>query len=54
MGLFLSLIGIILALVVGESEEGDTSGREEKKCPHCAELVKLEANVCKHCDREIN
>lgn len=23
--------------------------RDDRKCPHCAELVKLEATVCKHC-----
>lgn len=54
IGFFFSLFGVILALVVGDSEGGHTSGREEKKCPHCAELVKLEAAVCKHCDREIS
>lgn len=24
-----------------------------RKCPHCAELVKLEAVICKHCQRDI-
>jgi len=24
-----------------------------KKCPHCAELVKTEATVCKHCGRDL-
>lgn len=23
------------------------------KCPHCAETVKAEADVCKHCGRDI-
>ena len=24
-----------------------------KKCPHCAELIKIEANVCRFCGREV-
>lgn len=24
-----------------------------KTCPHCAELVKIAASVCKHCGRNI-
>jgi hypothetical protein len=23
-----------------------------KKCPYCAEIIKEDAIVCKHCDRE--
>ncbi len=22
---------------------------ETKKCPHCAEIIKTDANLCKHC-----
>lgn len=24
-----------------------------KKCPHCAEFVKVEANVCRYCQRDV-
>jgi hypothetical protein len=29
------------------------TARESKKCPFCAELVKKEAKVCKHCGRDL-
>lgn len=27
--------------------------RDERECPHCAELILKKARVCKHCDREV-
>jgi hypothetical protein len=24
-----------------------------RKCPHCAELIQLEAKICKHCHRDV-
>ena len=27
--------------------------KEQRKCPHCAEWVKAEATVCKHCHKDI-
>jgi hypothetical protein len=42
--ILLGPIGWILAIL---------SGGHLRKCPHCAELVKPEAIVCKHCRRDL-
>jgi hypothetical protein len=51
--LFSPLMGFIYVLVMGTNEEelaekAVFSG-VMRKCPACAELVKAEASVCKHC-----
>lgn len=51
------LIGFIIALVVSPIRE-HTEARaidsgDLKKCPNCAELVKTEAKLCKHCRSEL-
>jgi len=51
------LIGIITALVVKPNikgvEENEIKGGDSKKCPHCAEIIKKEANVCRFCGRDL-
>lgn len=53
VGVLLGPLGIILALVVAkdteEVEKRNIQSGEMKKCPFCAELVRKEAVVCKHC-----
>lgn len=30
------------------------SPREERECPHCAELILTKAKICKHCGKEVD
>lgn len=32
---------------------GISRGDKRRKCPHCAELIKVEAKVCPHCQRDL-
>ena len=67
LGLFFGLFGFIAAIAVREAEETQSSSRrrsqtpdvrggapdaQEKKCPMCAEDIKVEARRCKHCGHE--
>jgi len=53
IGFFLSLIGVIICSVVKPAEgfraEPSTPKTDETKCPHCLEIIKIGASVCKHC-----
>ncbi|HVS03070.1 MAG TPA: DUF2614 family zinc ribbon-containing protein [Thermoanaerobaculia bacterium] len=51
-GLGGALLGPLALLLFFAS--GVASSKERQvKCPHCAEWVKPEANVCKHCHRNL-
>lgn len=45
-GLFLGPLGVILAAAWPADARGPAG---TKQCPDCAEWVKVDANVCKHC-----
>ena len=57
LGFLLGPIGFILSLIMGKNvaviEENAIRGGEYKKCPFCAEVVKVEATICKHCGKEL-
>lgn len=56
LGFFLPIIGIVAA-ILAKNKAAETAAQVElansRKCPFCAEVIKLEAVVCKHCGRDI-
>jgi hypothetical protein len=54
--LILGPVGLLLALVMPkneiQSERNELEKGSVKKCPDCAELVKYDAKVCKHCGKK--
>jgi hypothetical protein len=61
LGFFLSVVGIIIEAVLPRAEVRNVSGglhldrqnRKLRKCPHCAEMVLAEANICRYCNRDL-
>jgi hypothetical protein len=57
LGLLLGPIGVIIAaLLSGDEtvlEQRALNSGQMRKCPHCAELVKWDAKVCRYCGREL-
>jgi len=47
-GLLLGPLAFLMFFV-----SGITRSNEQKKCPYCAEFVKSEAIVCKHCGKDL-
>ena len=50
---FSPLIALIAAALIPPSDKSLIDKGLAKKCPHCAELVKPEADVCSHCGRDM-
>jgi len=47
-GLLLGPLAFLMFFVGGVGGEG-----AKKKCPHCAEWIKADAKVCRHCGRDV-
>lgn len=50
-GLFLGIIGIIIAAMSGNSK-GSEEWTQHRVCPHCKERMRRDASVCPSCQRE--
>lgn len=58
LGVLLGPIGLIIVLLLSRNDSelerrGIVTG-PTRYCPYCAELVKQEAKICKHCGRDIS
>lgn len=54
LGVLLGPIGLLIAFFSSDNEpKKEQRSGNTKKCPYCAEYVKPDARVCKHCGRDI-
>lgn len=55
--IFSPMLAALFLAVAGQNVEGAEANRlaagDLRRCPFCAELIKREARVCKHCARDI-
>lgn len=51
--LSLNIIMAIDMLILGNKNKKDYEEHTTKQCPKCAELIKKEATVCKHCGADL-
>lgn len=55
-GAALFIIALPHALLMKRSNEGiarQMAAEGMKKCPHCAEFIKVDAKVCRYCGRDV-
>lgn len=56
-GALLFIVAIVHVLVLKPDVKGVEAralqGGDQRKCPHCAEVIKAEAKVCRYCGRDV-
>lgn len=57
VGVLLGPLGVLLALLSSTDtaavERAALASGASKKCPHCGEIVRAEASVCRYCQRDL-
>ncbi|MFA7287211.1 MAG: GlsB/YeaQ/YmgE family stress response membrane protein [Patescibacteria group bacterium] len=64
LGVLLGFIGVLIILfvpksglaqtnTVGSNAPNPTDSTDTRKCPFCAEVVRIEAKICKHCRSDL-
>ena len=57
IGFFLGIFAVIWILVLSpnqqELESRSLASRDTKRCPHCAEHIRIEAKICRYCGRSL-
>lgn len=48
-----ALVVVLLVSDLTQTDEALVAAGQRRRCPHCAEAVRLEAAVCPHCQRDI-
>ncbi len=51
---FSPLIALVATVLIPPSDKSLIDKGLAKKCPHCAELIKTEAEVCGHCGIDLD
>ena len=53
LGFFFSVIGVVIASIISPDlkalKERSLKKGKMRKCPHCAEIVAIEATKCRYC-----
>jgi hypothetical protein len=57
-GTFLALVALPAAMFLKSdprlAERNELASGRSRKCPHCAEIVKVEALICRYCQRALS
>jgi hypothetical protein len=53
-GTFFFIIALPCALLIGSKEKTKKRGEGFKQCEFCAELIRIEAKLCRHCGRDVD